>query len=77
MRDTRLRLWSEHLEMSADDVSGDPSEVFDRCWSPFAKEELARRQRNEPARRRLVELPGVSRRSKALFGPLDALLVDG
>jgi phosphatidylserine/phosphatidylglycerophosphate/cardiolipin synthase-like enzyme len=77
VRDTRLRLWSEHLEMSADDVSGDPSEVFDRCWSPFAKEELARRQRNEPARRRLVELPGVSRRSKALFGPLDALLVDG
>ncbi len=76
-RDTRLRLWSEHLEMAVEDVSGEPAEVFDRLWLPRAKEELARRRRNEPARGRLIELEGVSRRSKALLGPLDELVVDG
>jgi phosphatidylserine/phosphatidylglycerophosphate/cardiolipin synthase-like enzyme len=75
--DTRRRLWSEHLEVSLDEVSGEASEVIDRLWRPLASEELARRRRGEPAGRRLVELPGVSRRSKALMGPLDGLLVDG
>jgi phosphatidylserine/phosphatidylglycerophosphate/cardiolipin synthase-like enzyme len=76
-RDARLRLWSEHLELPREQVSGDPTDVVDRLWRPLANEELERRRRGEPARRRLTELAGVSRRSKALLGPLNALLVDG
>jgi phosphatidylserine/phosphatidylglycerophosphate/cardiolipin synthase-like enzyme len=76
-RDTRLRLWSEHLELPREDVSGDPADVVDHLWRPLAREELERRRSGEPARRRLTELAGVSRRSKALLGPLDELLVDG
>jgi phosphatidylserine/phosphatidylglycerophosphate/cardiolipin synthase-like enzyme len=76
-RETRLRLWSEHLELPREDVSGDPADVVDRLWRPLAKAELERRRRGEPARHRLTELPGVSRRSKALWGPLDELVVDG
>ena len=33
--------------------------------------------RGEPLTHHLVELPGVSRRSRRLLGPLDALVVDG
>jgi hypothetical protein len=33
--------------------------------------------RGEPATHRLIELPGVSRRTARLRGPLDALVVDG
>jgi phosphatidylserine/phosphatidylglycerophosphate/cardiolipin synthase-like enzyme len=76
-REARLRLWSEHLELPREEVGGDPADVIDQVWRPLAKEELERRRRREPAQRRLVELPGVSRRSKALLGPLDALVVDG
>jgi len=77
VRDTRLRLWAEHLEMTVDDVAGDPAVVFDERWRPLARAELERRRRGEPPQRRLLELPGVSRRTKALLGPLDSLLVDG
>ena len=34
-------------------------------------------ERGEPLTHRLLELPGVSRRSMGLLGPLDSLLVDG
>ena len=30
-RETRLRLWAEHLERSVEDVSGSPSEIVDEC----------------------------------------------
>jgi phosphatidylserine/phosphatidylglycerophosphate/cardiolipin synthase-like enzyme len=76
-RETRLRLWSEHLERSADEVSGDPAQVVDALWRPIAAEQLERRKRGEPLTHRLRELPGVSRRSMALLGPLGGLLVDG
>jgi hypothetical protein len=33
--------------------------------------------RSEPLTYRLLELPGVSRRSMALLGPLHGLFVDG
>jgi hypothetical protein len=36
-----------------------------------------RRQSGASPTHRLQELPGVSRRSMALLGPLDSLLVDG
>jgi phosphatidylserine/phosphatidylglycerophosphate/cardiolipin synthase-like enzyme len=76
-RDTRLRLWAEHLELDAAAVSGDPARVFDELWRPIAAEQLARRRSGGPATHRVFELPGVSRRSMALLGPLQSLLVDG
>jgi phosphatidylserine/phosphatidylglycerophosphate/cardiolipin synthase-like enzyme len=76
-RDTRRRLWSEHLELPLERVGGEPAQVVDELWRPIAAEQLARRRRGEPHTHRLLELPGVSRRSRALLGPLDGLLVDG
>ena len=76
-RDTRLRLWAEHLELSEGEVDGDPTVVIDERWKPIAKEQLERRQAGSPLSHRLVELPGISRHSKRLFGPLQGLLVDG
>jgi phosphatidylserine/phosphatidylglycerophosphate/cardiolipin synthase-like enzyme len=73
-RDTRLRLWEEHLE---GDPTGAPTAVIDEKWRPIATEQLARRERGEPLTHHLIELPGVSRRSRRLMGPLDALVVDG
>jgi len=77
VRETRLRLWAEHLEMEPGELAGEPEAVFDEFLRPLAREELERRRRGDPAQRRLLELPGVSRRAKALLGPMDALLVDG
>ncbi len=73
-RSTRLRLWEEHLEGSAD---GDPTSVIDSRWRPIASEQLERQRAGSPLTHHLVELPGVSRRSRRLMGPLDALVVDG
>ena len=74
-RATRLRLWAEHLERA--DVDGDPARVIDEQWRPTASEQLERRRAGAPLTHHLVELPGVSRRSRRLLGPLDALVVDG
>jgi phosphatidylserine/phosphatidylglycerophosphate/cardiolipin synthase-like enzyme len=76
-RETRLRLWSEHLERPPGEVDGDPADVVDELWRPLAEEQLQRRRRGEPLRHRLVQLPGISRRSSRLRGPLNGLLVDG
>ena len=76
-RETRLRLWAEHLERSVEEISGEPARVVDALWRPIAGEQLERRRRGEPLTHRLLELPGVSRRSMALLGPVDGLLVDG
>ena len=76
-RETRLRLWAEHLECSIEEVSGEPASVIDELWLPIAMEQRERRERGEPLTHRLRELSGVSRRSMALLGPLDSLLVDG
>jgi phosphatidylserine/phosphatidylglycerophosphate/cardiolipin synthase-like enzyme len=64
-RGTRLRLWREHLEH--DDVDGAPHEVVENLWKPRA----------ESGEHRLTLLPHVSRRSRAIMGPLNSLLVDG
>jgi phosphatidylserine/phosphatidylglycerophosphate/cardiolipin synthase-like enzyme len=63
-RSTRLRLWSEHL---AQDADGEPCRVIDELWRPNAFDGTGR----------LRALPGVSRRSGALKGPLTSLAVDG
>lgn len=77
IRTTRLRLWAEHLQRSADDVAGDPTDVIDHLWRPTAAEQAEREERGQPRTHRLTLLPGVSRRSERLQGPLRGLLVDG
>ncbi len=77
-RATRERLWAEHLELPLDEVRGrEPAELVDERWFPIAEEQLDRRNRGEPLTHRLVRLPGASRRSRRLFGPLQGLVVDG
>jgi phosphatidylserine/phosphatidylglycerophosphate/cardiolipin synthase-like enzyme len=76
-RTTRLRLWSEHLECSIDDVAGGPADLIDTRWRPLAAEQLERRRQGRPFTHRLHALPNVSRRADALRGPLSSLLVDG
>jgi phosphatidylserine/phosphatidylglycerophosphate/cardiolipin synthase-like enzyme len=76
VRDTRLRLWAEHLQRPLDQVSGDPVSVIDQLWKPIADEQAERRKRGERATHRLTTLPGVSRSSGLLLGPLQGLVVD-
>jgi phosphatidylserine/phosphatidylglycerophosphate/cardiolipin synthase-like enzyme len=76
-RATRLRLWAEHLERSQQNLSADPTRVVDELWKPIAEEQYERRQSGRPPTHRLCLLPGVSRRSGRLLGPLQGLLVDG
>jgi phosphatidylserine/phosphatidylglycerophosphate/cardiolipin synthase-like enzyme len=77
-RETRVRLWAEHLELPLETVrEADPIELVDERWRPIAAEQLDRRRQGEPLTHRLVELPGVSRRSRRLLGPLQGLVVDG
>ena len=76
-RDTRLRLWSEHLELPVSEIDGEPCRVIDELWTPIAREQLRRQEAGEPATHRLLALPGISRRSGRLTGPMRGLLVDG
>jgi len=76
-RGTRLRLWSEHLERSIDDVSGEPAEIIDRLWRPIAEEQLHQQRSGRALTHRLMELPAVSRRAERLIGPMRGLLIDG
>jgi phosphatidylserine/phosphatidylglycerophosphate/cardiolipin synthase-like enzyme len=76
-REVRLRLWEEHLERPREEIDGDPAEVFDELWLPLAEERLDRRRRDGWADGKLTLLPHVSRRSEALWGPLNGLFVDG
>ena len=76
-RETRLRLWAEHLECSADDVAGDPTHVVDDQWKTVAEAQAGRRDQGLPLTQRLCLLPHVSRRSRRLLGPLNGLFVDG
>ena len=76
-RETRLRLWSEHLELPEKEIDGDPTEVVDRYWKRIGADQLERQRAGLPLTHRLVRLPHVSRRSGRLLGPLQGLLVDG
>ena len=75
-QETRLRLWAEHLQRPVNEVAGDPATVIDRLWKPIAQEQAERRKRGERATHRLTLLPGVSRRSRLLLGPLQGLVID-
>jgi phosphatidylserine/phosphatidylglycerophosphate/cardiolipin synthase-like enzyme len=76
-RATRLRLWSEHLDLPVSQVGGDPARVIDDVWKPISAEQLARRDAGLEPSHRLVQLPHLSRRSRRLLGPVQGLLVDG
>jgi phosphatidylserine/phosphatidylglycerophosphate/cardiolipin synthase-like enzyme len=77
-RATRERLWAEHLELPRNEVADrEAAELVDELWFPIAEEQLDRRNRGEPLTHRLVRLPGASRRSRRLLGPLQGLVVDG
>jgi phosphatidylserine/phosphatidylglycerophosphate/cardiolipin synthase-like enzyme len=76
-RNTRERLWAEHLELPVSGVSGHPTAVIDELWRPRAEEQFQRRVAGEPMTHRLAKLPHVSRRSERLLGPLQNLFLDG
>ena len=76
-RDTRERLWAEHLELPVAEVAGPPTAVIDELWRPIAEEQHQRRMRGEPTTHRLTLLAGVSHRSEQLLGPLQGLVLDG
>ncbi len=76
-RETRLRLWSEHLELPIDNLERDPIDVIDNIWKPISKEQLELRKAGQPLTHRLVSLPNVSKRSSRLLGPTTGLIVDG
>src|ERR687886_1208894 len=76
-RETRLRLWSEHLERPPEELGGDPAELVDELWRPLAQEQLERRRAGLAPTASVVRLPHVSRRSRPLLGPLQSFVVDG
>ncbi len=77
-RDTRVRLWAEHLELDSATVAGhEPRVLVDEYWRAIASEQLERRRAGQPPTHRLLALPGVSRRSRRLLGPLQGLIDDG
>jgi|tagenome__1003787_1003787.scaffolds.fasta_scaffold20950241_2 phosphatidylserine/phosphatidylglycerophosphate/cardiolipin synthase-like enzyme len=76
-RRTRARLWAEHLELDEAAVeAADPTVMVDEHWRPIATEELRRRDAGRPPNHHVLALPGVSRRSGRLLGPLQGLLED-
>jgi len=63
IRATRLRLWSEHLEVDAATIAGEePHATVDARWRRIAFEQLERLGARAPATYRLLALPGLSRR---------------
>jgi phosphatidylserine/phosphatidylglycerophosphate/cardiolipin synthase-like enzyme len=77
-RATRVRLWAEHLELDPETVAaGEPRALIDEHWRPIAAEQLERRERDLPPTHRLIALPGVSKRSRRILGPLQGLTDDG
>src|SRR5262249_36513305 len=67
-RETRLRLWAEHLEASPSEVDGPPHDVCDGMWRPIADEQLRRHSAGLERTHRLLRLQQVSRRSHRLVG---------
>ena len=74
---TRLRLWSEHLELPTDQIPHDPTKAIDELWKPISNEQLQRRNHGQPLTHRLVRLPHLSKRTGRALGPISSLLVDG
>jgi phosphatidylserine/phosphatidylglycerophosphate/cardiolipin synthase-like enzyme len=75
-RQTRLRLWSDHLGVPEDEIAGDPTDVVDRLWIPIARREGDRQRTGQRREHRLRELAPSSRKLERLLGPMDAIVVD-
>jgi phosphatidylserine/phosphatidylglycerophosphate/cardiolipin synthase-like enzyme len=76
-RQTRVRLWAEHLERSTDEIPSDPIQAIDELWKPISRDQLELRDAGRPLTHRLVRLPNMSRRAGRALGPVTGLLVDG
>jgi phosphatidylserine/phosphatidylglycerophosphate/cardiolipin synthase-like enzyme len=77
-RRTRVRLWAEHLGVDPETIAGaDPCTVVDERWRKIAFDQLDRLRNGAPPTHRLLALPGLSRRSRRLLGPLVGLVDDG
>ena len=77
-RMTRLRLWAEHLDTQPEAIADAPAHaIVDELWKPITAEQLRRRENGQPPTHHLLGLPGVSRRSRRLLGPLQGLVDDG
>ena len=76
VRKTRLRLWSEHLELSLEEVGGNPTTLIDKQWERISSEQLQLLENGQALTHRLVKLPGVSRRRRRLIGPIQGRLYD-
>jgi phosphatidylserine/phosphatidylglycerophosphate/cardiolipin synthase-like enzyme len=76
-RATRLRLWSEHLDLPEREIAGDSTDIVDRFWIPTARRERRRHSAGERREHRLRELTPGSRKLDRLLGPMDAIVVDG
>ena len=76
-RETRLRLWAEHLECDPVELDGEPAQIVDERWRPLAEEQHERAQRDGHSTKKLRLLPRISRRTKGMLGPLSGFLVDG
>jgi phosphatidylserine/phosphatidylglycerophosphate/cardiolipin synthase-like enzyme len=76
-RETRLRLWSEHLELTIDEIRDEPpTETFDRRWEPIAEEQLERLRADEHLTHRLVKLPGASVKHRRILGAIESRIYD-
>ncbi len=76
-RDTRHRLWAEHLECPRDEVTGTPSALIDERWRPRAEQQYQLRREGLPMTQRISRLDHVSRSTSRILGPVQGLLVDG
>ena len=77
VHETRVRLWAEHLELEPGVVAAaDPCALVDERWRPVAHEQLERMRAGAPPTHRLLGVPGISRRSRRLLGPLVGLVDD-
>ena len=75
-RQTRIRLWAEHLELPPEEVDGDPIAMIDEHWKRISMEQLELLESRQALTHRLVMLPGVSRRRRRLIGPIQGRLYD-
>ena len=75
VRQTRERLWSEHLELPASEVTADPLRTLEDLWRPLAEEGSERRRRGESPRARLSFLPHASGGFGRLVGSVQNLLL--